>query len=61
MAPYIRRGEIPPMPEDVDPAVLGSPARTMPGAPTREAAGQPPGRNAPCASDRKFKQCSGRS
>jgi len=53
MAEYIRQDQLPPLKgQDAPPA----------GAPTRAAAGRPPGRNAPCpcGSGRKFKNCCGK-
>ena len=60
MAEYIAQDQIPP-PKDA-PAPAPAPGPAMAGAPTREAAGRPPGRNAPCpcGSGRKFKNCCGR-
>jgi uncharacterized protein len=58
MAEYIRDGQLPPPKAEPTEA----PAQQGVGAPTRAAAGRPPGRNAPCpcGSGRKFKNCCGR-
>ena len=53
MAEYVRQGKLPPLKgQDAPPA----------GAPTRAAAGRPPGRNAPCpcGSGKKYKNCCGK-